>query len=186
MLSLWPPSPPFSFFLSHLSHSIFIRSPTELTSGSYWRSEQPLSQKGLCVHVRSMADLNINTAPFKEDLLGIWTFVTNPIMPRLNFYRNKPEINLSWSFYQLGSNQSIGARCWRYNTNYTLSVVIYIRLNLCCGSELWCRYVINVLTLANSATHQKWRHTHWGKPHFGFSRSCTSQFCIHTRVPLML
>lgn len=97
----------------------------------------PSARKGLYVHVRSMAGQNINTAPFKEDLLGVWTFVTNPIMPTLNFYHNKPEINFSWSFYQLGTNQSMGARCWRYTIS--CSVVIYIRLNLCCGSELWCR-----------------------------------------------
>lgn len=46
------PSPSFSFGLPHLSCSIFIPSPTEPTSGSYWQSEQPLSHKrlsGLCV-----------------------------------------------------------------------------------------------------------------------------------------
>lgn len=36
-----------SFCLAHLSSSIFIPSPTELTSGSYWQSEQPLSHKSL-------------------------------------------------------------------------------------------------------------------------------------------
>lgn len=33
--------------LPHLSCSIFILSPAELTSGSYWQSEQPFSHKSL-------------------------------------------------------------------------------------------------------------------------------------------
>lgn len=78
-------SPPPSFCLPHLSRSIFIPSPTELTSGSYWQSEQPFSHKRLsqlcvcvcvlvCVrmHVfecalQSVADLNINNCWLTED-----------------------------------------------------------------------------------------------------------------------
>lgn len=64
-------SPSLALRLPHLSCSIFILSPAELTSGSYWQSEQPFSHKSLtgmdsilvcCVYVcvpgESGADIN--------------------------------------------------------------------------------------------------------------------------------
>lgn len=64
-------SPSLALCLPHLSYSIFILSPAELTSGSYWQSEQPFSHKSLtgmdsllvcsvyvCVPHENMADIN--------------------------------------------------------------------------------------------------------------------------------